>query len=278
MVSIVVPTRNEAANVLPLVTRTVQALGRVDAPFEILFVDDSDDETPAIIRGLPDASAVRLFRREAPERTGGLSGAVLSGFDRARGDVLVVMDADLQHPPELLPDLVQPILDGDCDLAIASRYLPGGSSGGLHGRYRHAVARSARLAAQAVVPRGRRVSDPLGGFFAVRRDVVRGVALRPTGFKILLEIIVRGAWSDAVEVPYTFSERLGGESKAGLREGLRFGRHLARLAWYRTGHRPVPARAARRGGRGLAPYPVPMLVTSAPSTASPGPMSNEQPG
>ena len=243
-VSILVPTRNEEGNVVPLVTRVANALSST-ATFEIVFVDDSTDRTPDRIREVqPSRPEVRLVHRAPTERVGGLSGAVLAGASAARGDVLVVMDGDLQHPPEIVPQLVGPLLDGTADIVVATRYRPGGSSDGLDGALRRLVSTSARRFVHVLLPASRGVSDPLGGFFALRRSVTEDVALEPDGFKILLEILVRGHWEREAEVPYEFGTREHGKSKASLSEGMRFGRHVGRL---------VCARGARRRSTAAKP-------------------------
>lgn len=241
-VTIVVPTRNESANLRPLLERTAAALGD-DADWELLIVDDSDDDTPAVARALgAETGRVRLHHRPAGRRTDGLSGAVLDGFAAARGDVVVVMDADLQHPPEVLPELLAPVLDGRADVAVASRYCAGAApdaGAGLDGPWRRAVSHAARWPVYAVRPRLRGITDPLGGFFALRRDVLRDVELAPTGFKILLEVLARGRWQRVVEVPYRFAAREAGDSKADLRQGVQFGKHLLRLTRPASGGRRV---------------------------------------
>lgn len=233
VLTLVVPTRNEAPNLRPFFERSAAALGRLGVPWELLFVDDSDDDTPQVADRLArEGAQVRLLHRPAGSRPDGLSGAVLAGFRAARGDVLVVMDADLQHPPEVLPELVEPLLRSQAQVAVASRYCEGSApdaGAGLDGPWRRLVSRSARWPVFLLQKRLRQVTDPLGGFFAVRREVLEGVTLAPTGFKILLEVLVRGRWTDVVEVPYRFAEREAGTSKASLRQGVHFGRHLARL-------------------------------------------------
>ena len=232
-ISLVVPTRNEAANVPPLVARTATAFEQMPWPWELLLVDDSDDDTPDRAGELAaDGGPVRVLHRPPGRRPDGLSGAVQDGFAAAHGDVLVVMDADLQHPPEVLPDLVQPLMTGQADVAVASRYCAGAgpdASAGLDGPVRRLVSRACRWPAWAVRPRVRRVRDPLAGFFALRTEVIDGVALRPTGFKILLEILSRGRWRTVTEVPYRFERRAAGSSKAELKQGLVYLRHVGRL-------------------------------------------------
>lgn len=234
--SVVVPTRNERLNVAPLFAQAAEALSTIGVPWEIVFVDDSDDSTPEAVRELRDAGEpVQLVHREPGQRDGGLAGAVLTGFATAHGSVLAVMDGDLQHPPEALPHLAEPALVGEADIVVATRYVEGASRDGLNGAWRRAVSSGARRLVRLIVPRSRAVSDPLGGFFVVRRSVVEGVELQPDGFKILLEVLAHGRWDRAAEVPYSFGAREQGESKASVREGLRFGRHVVRLV--RTGRR-----------------------------------------
>jgi glycosyltransferase involved in cell wall biosynthesis len=228
-VSLVVPTRNERDNVGPLFERLREAFqDRRD--WELLFVDDSDDDTPQRVAELIEAGMpVRLLHRAVGQRTGGLGGAVSAGFAAAHGEILIVLDADLQHPPALARVLADVANSSGADLVIASRYCPGGGSAGLDGTGRQLISTACRQLSRALLPPARGVRDPLGGFFALRRSVIEGRQLRPDGFKILLEILVKGDWSGVVEVPYSFAPRLNGESKARLAEGGRFLRHLVNL-------------------------------------------------
>jgi dolichol-phosphate mannosyltransferase len=230
--SVVVPTRNEEGNVAPLLQRLDDALSFLDVPWEVVFVDDSDDTTPRAIEQVAASNGhrVSMLHRPPGNRPGGLGGAVKEGFALAGGSVIVVMDADLQHPPEVVPCLVAPVLSGECDLAAGSRYGGLGSNGGLSGPWRRAVSVSLRWLAHTVVPRSRCLTDPLSGLFAVRRSVVEDVELRPEGYKILLEVVARGNWNKATNVGYQFAERRSGRSKADLSEGLAFLRHLWRLS------------------------------------------------
>jgi glycosyltransferase involved in cell wall biosynthesis len=224
--SLVVPTRNEHENVVPLVNRVSAALSGVE--YELIFVDDSDDKTPLVIRQAMAASpCIRLLHREPEQREGGLASAVTAGIRRARGTFISVMDGDLQHPPELLPQLLA--AGEDADVVVASRYMAGGDSGGLDGITRQLVSRGSKLAAQMLFARVRKCTDPMSGFFLFRREVVAGVDLRPIGFKILLEILVRGYWSRLTEVPYSFVAREVGASKADVRQGVAYLRHLRDL-------------------------------------------------
>jgi dolichol-phosphate mannosyltransferase len=242
LVTYVIPCRNEAANIDPLVARLLAACGVLldeseqSAPtlgsvIEILFVDDSEDETPDVVRklkatGLP----VDVLHREPGHRDGGMSGALAAGFARARGAVICVMDSDLQHPPELTPELILPIMRGEADLAIASRYIPGGSAAGLGGRWRLAASVGSREIIHLFLPRTRKLTDPGGNFFAFRRSLLDGVTLRPQGFKMLMEILARTNWSKTVELPYVFENRNAGTTSFSAIEVWRFFQHLGRVA------------------------------------------------
>src|SRR5664279_1961711 len=188
-VTVVVPTRNEAGNVDELLRRLDAALGSLRA--EVLFVDDSDDETPAVIRAAADRSGrpVRLLHREPGRRDGRLGGAVVAGFKLARAPWAVVIDGDLQHPPETVPALIREGLSPDIDLVYGTRYDDSADAGGLNGRVREWVSTLSTALAKAVFPRRlRAVSDPMSGFFAVRLRALDLSTLRPPGYKVLVEI------------------------------------------------------------------------------------------
>lgn len=220
-VTVVVPTFNEGANVEALVQRLQNALE--GTPAELLFVDDSQDDTPAIIAIVGDRSAldVRCLHRETPE--GGLAGAVVEGVRHARGDSVVVMDGDLQHPPELVPLLLQQLQHDEADLVVASRYLGDGDASGLSSTLRRSVSSGSTLLAKACFPRrvGSVCTDPMTGFFCFRRGAVDVDRLRPRGFKILLEILARHELRVA-ELPFVFGERHAGASKASWANGMSF--------------------------------------------------------
>lgn len=222
--SLVIPVRNERDNVRPLLAEVRAVLDGI--AWEAVFVDDSDDGTADVVEaeGACDPR-VKLVRRTV--NTGGLAGAVMAGFARARGRFVCVLDGDLQHPPARIPGMLVKAQASAADVVIASRYIRGGSMGGLDGPSRWFYARGLRALARAAFPqRLRGVSDPLGGFFIVRRDLVCGVTLRPRGYKILLEILVRCRPRTVREVPYRFQPRRHGETKADLRQGIEFLRHL----------------------------------------------------
>ncbi|MFH8237490.1 glycosyltransferase [Streptomyces sp. NPDC018321] len=228
-VTIVVPTFNESGNVrrlLGLITESVPAR----LPCEVVFVDDSTDDTPDVIRAAaPDCPfPVTVLHRDEP--SGGLGGAVVEGMRAAGSDWIVVMDGDCQHPPSLVPELVATGERANAGLVVASRYVKGGSRAGLAGSYRIAVSRAATWLTKALFPRRLHgISDPMSGFFAIRRSEVTADVLKPLGYKILLELAVRSRPQTVTEVPFVFEERFVGESKSTAQEGVRFLRHLAGL-------------------------------------------------
>ncbi len=222
--SVVVPTFNEVPNVPVLLRRLHGALADY-ADYEVVVVDDNSlDGTAEVARSLEGDYPVRVIVRRN-ER--GLASAVIEGFRQSRGDVVGVIDADLQHPPEKLPELLQAVRDG-ADVVVASRYETGG---GIEGWTlgRKIVSRGARLLAYIFTPSSHRSRDPLSGFFLMRRSDIEGVALRPISYKILLEILVRGSVQRVASVPFSFADREAGQSKYGMGEQRNYLLHLARL-------------------------------------------------
>jgi dolichol-phosphate mannosyltransferase len=229
-VSIVVPTRNEQGNIDLLASRLRSAMVET-AVWELVVVDDSTDDTPEIFQSLiEDGFPGHLVHRPPEQQVGGLGGAVITGLSAAQGHVVVVMDGDLQHPPEYVPLLASIVSMGAADVAIASRYTVGGTSRGLHSGFRRAVSQLSRQVARLAVPHAGRIRDPLSGFFALRSDVVAQGPTYSSGFKVLLDILALGSWKTAVEVPFELESRLTGDSKADVNEGIRFARQIRRLS------------------------------------------------
>ncbi|WP_022881220.1 glycosyltransferase [Gryllotalpicola ginsengisoli] len=226
-VTIIVPTFNESLNVEELVSRTEKAVdGRA---VELVFVDDSTDDTPEVIRQVAARHRlpVRLVHRAEP--VDGLGGAVLEGFRVANGTWAVVMDGDLQHPPEMLPGLIDTALGGSANLVAGSRFLEGGSAEGLSDGLRVFLTHFSTRLTKLLFPRKLRDStDPMSGFFAVRLDAIDLDELHPRGFKILLEILCRRQM-EVVEVPATLAPRGGGESKADIKQVWRLTRQIVAL-------------------------------------------------
>lgn len=227
-VSVIIPTYRERDNIGPLMERLHQALSRYD--YEVVFVDDdSGDGTAELVSVLAEKYPVKIVVRRNQR---GLATAVVAGLEHVAGQAVVVMDADLQHPPEVIPDLVH-ALDSGADIAIASRYIPGGGCQGW-GLSRKIVSRGAIVLAHLFLPVTRRIKDPLSGFFAFKRPVVARAKLKPTGYKIILEILIMGESERVTEVPFVFRARSRGESKLSPRQQVDYLRHVYSLM-QRTG-------------------------------------------
>lgn len=225
MISVVVPTYNEAATIPVLADRLAQAMGT--RAWELVVVDDgSPDGTADIAERLAPALPVRVVRRAGKL---GLATAVMAGFAAAIGETLVVMDADLSHPPEALPAMVRALSDG-ADFVVGSRYVPGGS---VDDGWSAARRLNSRVATALAAPLTR-VRDPLAGFFALPRHRWPAAGtLAPLGYKIGLELLVKTRPATVSEIPIRFADRHVGESKLDLRVQLQYLRHLARLYRFR---------------------------------------------
>ncbi len=245
-VSVIVPTYCEAENLGELVPRVCAALDQAGLAGEILIVDDnSPDDTPTVCAELADPYPLRLLVRTS-ER--GLSSAVLHGMRHAEGEVLVVMDADLSHPPEKIPELVRAVASGGADFVIGSRYVAGGRTDDEWGLLRWLNSKVATLLARPLTS----ARDPMAGFFALRRktfEQARG--LNPIGYKIGLELIVKADCRAVREIPITFHDRLHGQSKLTLREQLNYLRHLKRLYDHRYGWLTRPLQFCAVGASGM---------------------------
>ncbi len=230
MISVVIPTYKERANIARLVERTGAALAACGEEFELIIVDDaSPDGTGEEVRRLAEEGRpwLRLLERQN-ERD--LSTAVIAGWRIARGDLLGCMDADLQHPPEILPKLLQELRRTGADIVVGSRYVPGGgvSQWSILRRF---ISWSATLMASLILPGTLgRVHDPMSGFFVMRRAVVEHVALNPIGYKILLEVLAKGNYVRVLEVPYVFEERRRGGSKMNYKTVFQYLAHLLRIS------------------------------------------------
>lgn len=223
-VSVILPTVNEALNLPLVVPRIATAMnGRA---FEILVIDDnSKDDTPRVCAELASRFPLSLHVRQEPRD--GLSGAVLDGIARAGGQTLVVMDADLQHPPEKLPELLDPLERGEADFVLGSRYVPGGSMQESWSMIRRLTSRVATLLAR---PFSGATHDPMSGFFALRRATYdQAERLTPMGYKVGLELMCKCRVRAVREVPIHFSTRTHGESKLTLQQQFRYLEHLSRL-------------------------------------------------
>lgn len=228
--ALVIPTLNEAGNIPELLGRAQAALAPLEVDYEILIVDDdSQDGTARVVQQYAaEDPRIRLLVRKGQK---GLAGAVIYGWQHTDADLLGVMDADLQHPPETLRQLITTADEG-ADIVIASRYANGQSVRNWN-RIRLAIS---RCGTWATVPlqkkRGVHVKDPLSGFFVVRHRCIEGLNLQPYGFKILLEILVKGRIQKAVEIPFHFATRQSGKSKADFRVALQYFALLGKLSRY----------------------------------------------
>jgi len=227
--TMVIPTLREAQTIRTLLERVRGSLDPLGIPFEVLVVDDdSRDGTDSIVAAIAERDPrVRWLLRKG-ER--GLSGAIAYGWRHSRAEILGVIDADLQHPPELLADLWKAIQTG-ADMAVASRYAFSGEIENWS-YFRKLLSRLAISPAMPLLKPAVRVHDPMSGFFLVRRRCIEALTLQPQGFKILLEILVRGNVRSVREVPFAFGTRQGGASKASLKVGVDYLRLLAKL-WAR---------------------------------------------
>ena len=222
--AVVLPTYNEVDNIPELIERLKSSLKGFDA--EVIFVDDGSPDGTA---DLAERIGRRLWKCKVVRRPRkmGLASAVLDGVKLARSDVIAVMDADLQHPPELLPKMYMKIMEG-YDLVVASRCVKGGRIEGWS-LARRLISLGATKLAHLLLPKARRVKDAMSGYFMIRRSILEGTRLNPKGYKILLEVLAKCKVNSVAEVPYTFKPRKRGESKLGFSEIISYLLFLLRL-------------------------------------------------
>jgi dolichol-phosphate mannosyltransferase len=225
--ALVIPTIDEAGNIDRMLSELTDALSGTEYEYEIVVVDDgSTDGTVERVQNWTKRDPrIRVLSR-AGER--GLAGAVLYGWSQSRANLLGVIDADLQHPPELLPELLKAA--EQADIAIASRYARNQGTKGWN-PVRAAVSRLSTLAAAPLISKKNLgVTDPMSGFFVIHRRCIEGLTFQTTGFKLLLEILVRGRIQKALEVPYHFGLRRAGRSKASATVAFHYLHLLGRLS------------------------------------------------
>jgi dolichol-phosphate mannosyltransferase len=230
--SIVLPTYNESQNIVRVLDTIAEAVP-VDSAAEIIVVDDNSPDGTADIasryaKNILDNNKlhIELIRRKAKL---GLSSAILAGVQSATGDVIVVMDGDLSHPPQIIPSIVRELQDPEYDIVVASRYIKGGSIRGWPFK-RRLMSKGATKIAQYGL--GIDVKDPVSGFFAFRRHIIQGVNFDALGYKMLLEILVKAKGARVKEVPYTFTNRRKGTSKLNNSVMLDYMRAVWRLYLY----------------------------------------------
>jgi dolichol-phosphate mannosyltransferase len=223
LLSVILPVYNEKENIRGIIESIFRVLRGAHLDAELIVVDDSSpDGTADLARRMTgEYHDLRVIVR-AGER--GAASAVLRGFEAAKGDIVLAMDADFSHPPELIPMLVQPLQEGKAEIAVASRYVKGGSVGDWPFKLR-AISKGATALGRLVT----RVKDPMSGYFALKQSVIEGVKLKTRSCKILLEILAKGNYSNVVEVPFTFKDRKSGESKTENRRMKDYLVHLMTL-------------------------------------------------
>ncbi len=229
VLSLVLPTLNESKSLPLLVPRISSALHAI--PHEILVVDDdSPDETWKIGEKLAEKYSLRVIRRQN-ER--GLSSAVVRGITEASGEFVCVMDSDGSHPPEIIPQMVQLLENGKIDACIASRYMQGGEVEDWP-FFRKVISIGATYLARPLT----RVSDPMSGFFCLKRSLIQTEKIHPIGYKILLEILVKNKIQRVGEIPYTFVNRKVGRSNLSWKQYREYVQHVMELyLWQLTqGH------------------------------------------
>ncbi len=225
--SIIVPTYKEKENLPKLFNKTFKVLKDNKIDGEIIVVDDdSQDGTVEIVNKYKKKHPINLIVRKK-ER--GLASACIEGFKHAKGDILLVMDADLQHPPEKIAELIQAIKNG-ADIAIGSRHVEGGSLGEWN-TFRKIVSKGAETLANFFFSETKNIHDKESGFFAFKKEVIKDTKLKPIGYKILLEILVLGKYQKVKEIGYEFGIRESGKSKLGLVVIFYYLSHLLSLLW-----------------------------------------------
>jgi dolichol-phosphate mannosyltransferase len=209
--TVVIPTYNESDRLAELVDRLFSAAGAANISLELVVVDDnSPDGTGKIADDLALTHRMQVIHRAGKL---GLGTAVVAGFNVAQSDIVGVMDADFSHPPALVPKMLAAFKATGADVLVASRYVPGGSTPNWPFK-RKILSRGACLLARPLSP----IRDAASGFFLIRREIARRVSIKAGGFKICLELIVRGWPTKLVEIPYQFDDREAGESKMSTRE------------------------------------------------------------
>lgn len=224
-ISIIIPTYNEVENITDLLPRLIKVLDKIDAKYEILIIDDASlDNTAEIAQELLGQKG-RVIRRVSDKRS--LSLSVLDGIRQARGNIIVVMDGDGSHPPELIPSFIEG-LDEGYDLIIASRYVKGGGTANFP-LTRKIISRFACFIGKVVTG----VKDNTSGFFCIRKKALEDIKLSPIGFKIGLEVFVKANIKTFKEIAYTFANRKKGQSKLNLKPILQYLCQVLLLLFYK---------------------------------------------
>ena len=232
--ALVVPTYNERDRLSELVRVIFEVYRSAGVDGELVIVDDnSPDGTGRLADQLALQFPIRVIHRQGKL---GLGTAVIDGFNASDAEYVGVIDADLSHPPELVPRMLRAIQEAHADIVIGSRYIPGGGTKNWE-LSRVLMSKFACLLARGLTP----VKDVTSGFFLIRRELARGVTISAGGFKICLELLIRSAPARVIEVPYVFTGRTAGKSKMNLAEAMGYLKQLRDLRAYRRTHRiPTP--------------------------------------
>ncbi len=229
-VSIVIPTYNERGNIEKLIPEIFSRCKGLNAAVEVVIVDDnSPDGTGRVAEELGRKYSVKVIHRSGKL---GLASAVIKGFSESKSDLLGVMDADMSHPAQVLPELIEPILKGEAEVVVGSRYIKGGGVE-VWPLHRRVISRTATLMASHLT----KVKDPMSGIFFLKRSVIEGVSLNAKGYKIGLEVLVKGRYSRVSEVPYVFRNRFVGKSKLTAMEYIHYLRNLVALTAHKLTHK-----------------------------------------
>ena len=212
-VSIIIPTYNESQNILNVLKLIGDIIPKNIFTEAIVVDDNSPDGTGRIVEDyLKNVKKIAGYTIDIIHRTtkNGLSSAILSGIQRATGDTIVVMDSDLSHPPQIIPKMIDALKKYQCDMVVASRYITGGQINGWN-KKRKLLSKVATMIAKKGL--GVKTNDPMSGFFAFKKGILKGLNFDAIGFKILLEILVKKRELSVKEIPYTFQNRTFGSSK-----------------------------------------------------------------
>lgn len=220
MLSIIIPTYNEGDNIVKIVDKINEVINEED--YEIIFVDDTIQKLEFISKINKN---VRYIHRSG-ER--GLATAVVKGFFEAKGEIITVMDSDLQHPPEVLILMLYAIEKENADIALPTRFINGGTDGGLN-IFRKLISFTARNLANIFIKKLRKFSDSTSGYFMFKREVIEKCQFDPIGWKILIEVLAKGKYTKVIEIPYGFNARMDGQSKMSIKEQINYIKHIIRL-------------------------------------------------
>lgn len=226
-ISIIIPTYNESENIVNMIHALEDMFSNNSINGEIIVVDDnSPDNTANLAKSMkPKYDDIKVVVRTYDK---GLSQSVVEGFNHCESDVVGVVDCDFSHPMELIPAFLDKINNG-CDVVFGTRYAKEGEIRGW-GFKRKLISKGATLFGKLLVPES---TDPVSGFFVIKKSVVENVTLRPRGYKIGLEILGKGIWSNYCEIPYVFKNREKGISKLGMREIVEYLVQVFDIVWYK---------------------------------------------